>query len=205
VERPGLAYLLIVAAIVLLAIARVMLGRNRRLDGWFAFLHKVEVGVITLLLFALVFFGCLQIVLRNFFHSGLVWADPMMRHIVLWLGCLGGVMATSKMRHINIDVLSRLLPERFKSVRARVVNLATAVASSVLGLAALKLVIDERAFGEKDFLNIDIWVLQLILPIAFFTISYRSLCNVLTAKREKAVHWEADLEAGGESKPVTEP
>ena len=202
-ERPGLAYFLIVTAIVLLAVARVMLQKHRKLDGWFSFLHRVEVAVIALLLFALIFFGCLQIVLRNFFHSGLVWADPLMRHIVLWLGCLGGVMATSKMRHINIDILTRLLPQQLQGIRDRIVNLATALATSVLGLAALKLVVDERMFGEKDFLGIDVWMLQLILPVAFFMICYRSLCNVLTARREKAVHWEADFESG-DSEAVTE-
>ena len=58
----------------------------------------------------LIILGGLQIILRNVFHSGLLWADPLMRHIVLWLGCLGAALATTSARHINIDVFSRALP-----------------------------------------------------------------------------------------------
>lgn len=198
-ERTGLVYSLIVITIVILAFVRVLLVKKRRLEGLFAFLNRIEVGLIALLLFALIFFGILQIVLRNFFHSGFIWADPLMRHIVLWLGCLGGVMATSKMRHINIDVLTRVLPERLQGVRDRIVNLTTAIATSVLGIAALRLVVDEKAFGEEAFLGLDVWMLQTILPVAFFVICYRSLCNAMTARREKPVHWEADFQATDEA------
>ena len=200
-ERPGLAYGLILAAIFFLALARVLLHRKRTLEGFFSFLGRVEVAVVALLLFSLIFFGCLQIVLRNFFHSGIVWADPLMRHVVLWLGCFGGMMATSKMRHINIDVLTRVLPERFQGARDRIVNLVTALATSVLGFAALKLVIDERAFGETDFLGIGVWQLQTILPIAFFVISYRSLVHVMSPRKEIASHWETDFADAASTSP----
>ncbi|MEJ2722735.1 MAG: TRAP transporter small permease subunit [bacterium] len=108
VERPLLVYILIAVGILLLAVLRAYLKKRSRLEGFFRFTGWVEVGFIALLLFALIFFGCLQIVLRNFFHTGLIWADPLMRHIVLWLGCMGAVLATSRMRHISIDIFTRL-------------------------------------------------------------------------------------------------
>ena len=164
--------------------------RTSRLKSLFRFLGGVEITVIALLLASLVFFGCLQIVLRNFFHRGIIWADPLMRHTVLWLGCLGAALATRKMRHINIDVFTRFLPPAVKTVRDKIVFLATALAASVLGFAALKLVVDEKSFGEKAFLNVDTWLLQAILPVAFFLIAYRSLLNVFAPPRVKPVDWE---------------
>ena len=94
--------------IVVAAITRTALHRRDKLEGFFRSVGRLEVGVITVLLIALVLLGCMQIVLRNFFHSGIIWADPLMRHLVLWLGCLGAALATTRVRHINIDVFSRL-------------------------------------------------------------------------------------------------
>jgi TRAP-type C4-dicarboxylate transport system permease small subunit len=155
------------------------------MEALFRVLGVVEVGVITLLLCALVLVGCMQIFLRNFFHSGILWADPLMRHIVLWLGCLGAALATTRIRHINIDVFSRLIPRRQKGIRRAVVYTATAIAAFFLGVAALRLVADERAFGDIAFGTVKTWVLQTVLPFCFFVISYRSLVNLFTGRESE--------------------
>ncbi|MFQ5512667.1 MAG: TRAP transporter small permease [Candidatus Krumholzibacteriia bacterium] len=189
-ERPVLVYTLIVAGILALALVRTFLEKTQRWKRAFRWAACAEMAFITMLLAALIVFGCLQIVLRNFLHRGIIWADPLMRHIVLWLGCAGGVMATSRIRHISIDVLTRVLPERLHGFRDKVVYLATAVAASVLGMATLKLVIDEKAFGDKAFLNVDVWLMQSVLPVAFFLISYRSLLNMFLSRKAKPIDWE---------------
>ena len=193
-EHPILIYAIVVVGVVLAALVRTYLAAKSRAKQFFEFLHFVEIGIITLLLAALVFFGCLQIVLRNFFHRGIIWADPLMRHTVLWLGCLGGVYATSKMRHISIDVLTRFLPKKAKVVRDRAVYLATSAVAVMLGFAALKLVLEEKSYGEKEFLNIPTWVLQAILPAAFLLISYRCLLNALRPPDVTPIDWEGAIE-----------
>jgi TRAP-type C4-dicarboxylate transport system permease small subunit len=173
---------LIAAAIIFLAVLRAVLHRRRRLEAFFRFLQRLEEGVIALLLGSLVILGGTQIVLRNFFHSGLLWADPLMRHVVLWLGCLGAAAATSEVRQIHIDVLTRLLPERAKPARRVVVYTATAAAAFALGVAALRLVVDEHAFGDVAFGGLPIWILQTVLPLSLFLISYRTLFNMLIGR-----------------------
>lgn len=189
-KPPILIYFLVASGIVLAALVRVYLDKKSRLKRFFGFLGLLEIGILALLLATLVSLGCLQIVLRNFFHRGIIWADPMMRHIVLWLGCLGGAYATTKMRHIGIDVLTRFLPKKARAVRDRVVYLATAGVAVMLGFAALKLVLEEKSFGEKDFLNIDTWLLQVILPAAFLLIAYRCLVNTIRPPEVKPIDWE---------------
>jgi TRAP-type C4-dicarboxylate transport system permease small subunit len=103
----------------------------------------------------------------------------MMRHIVLWLGCLGAALATARLRHINIDVFSRLLHGKTLAARNAVIHGVTAVAAFVLAIAALRLVIDERDFGDAAFLGMDTWMLQVVLPFAFLLITYRALVNLL--------------------------
>jgi TRAP-type C4-dicarboxylate transport system permease small subunit len=105
-----------------------------------------------------------------------------MRHIVLWLGCLGAALATTRVRHINIDVFTRIVPPRFKPIRRAAVYSATAIAAYVLGIAALRLVVDEREFGDVALGSIKTWVLQIVMPYAFFVISYRSLLNLFVGR-----------------------
>jgi TRAP-type C4-dicarboxylate transport system permease small subunit len=185
-----LAYLGIVLGILILALVRALLDKRPKWRAFFGFLGRVEVAVIGLLLGALIVFGCLQIFLRNVFHSGIIWADPLMRHIVLWLGCLGGATATARIRHISIDIFSRFLPGPLQAFRDRIIYLATALVSSVLGMAALRLVAQEKEFGEQAFLNVDVWVLQIVIPFAFFLITYRSLLNAFLGRKAKPLDWE---------------
>ena len=196
-----LAYFGVVLGILILAVIRAYLDKRPKWKAFFAFLGGAEVTVIALLLGALIFFGCLQIFLRNVFHSGIIWADPLMRHIVLWLGCLGGAMATTRIRHISIDIFSRFLPGPLHAFRDKIVYLATALVSSILGMAALRLVIDEKEFGERAFLNIDVWMLQMIIPFAFFLIAYRSLLNTFLGRKARPLDWEEGPGAKGVSEP----
>ncbi len=166
------------AVLVVLAIFRSFLIRRKKLKSVFKFLGQVELGILGLLLGTLIVLGGLQIILRNFFHSGILWADPLMRHIVLWLGCLGAALATTSAQHINIDVFSRLLPDNLKPLRRSLVYGATAVATFILGVSAWRLVLDEKLYGDIAFSSVPVWTLQLILPVAFFLISYRSLVNL---------------------------
>jgi TRAP-type C4-dicarboxylate transport system permease small subunit len=72
-------------------------------------LHRFEDGLIAFLVLLLVVLAGAQIVLRNFFDSGLPWADPVLRALVLWTGLLGALAAVREDKHISLDVLSRLL------------------------------------------------------------------------------------------------
>lgn len=170
--------LLWAVALVALAGCRALLIRHGKLERLFSALGWVEVSILGLMLGTLIVLGGFQIVLRNFFHGGVLWADPLMRHIVLWLGCLGAALATTSARHINIDIFSRLLPEGIKPLQRSAVFGATALATFTLGMAAWRLVVDERSYGDIAFASVPVWVLQLVLPVAFFMISYRSLVNL---------------------------
>ena len=100
-------------------------------------------------------------------------------------GCVGGSLATAKLKHINIDVFTRLIPDKFRPARRWVVYGATGAAAFVLGIAALGLVINERAFGDVAFLSVQVWVLQTVLPITFFLIAYRSFVNLLLGRESE--------------------
>ena len=50
-----------------------------------------------------------QIVLRELFSTGFVWADELIKLMVLWLAMVGSIAASRDDRHIRIDALARLI------------------------------------------------------------------------------------------------
>ena len=165
-----------------LAVVRAALENRGRGRALFAAAGQAEVLFVALLIFTLVALGATQIVLRNFFNSGLMWAEPLMRHIVLWLGACGAALASARVRHISVDALTRLLPARHGRARRVIVYGATALAAWLLVIATARLVADERAFGEVAFLGVRTWVAQLILPGAFALITYRTILGILLGR-----------------------
>ena len=103
------------------------------------------------------------------------------------------------MRHINIDVFGRLLPAPLKPWRRAVIYTATALAAYVLGVAALRLVLDERDFGEAAFGAVQTWALQTVLPWSFLVIAYRSLVNVFLGREA-----ESETTAAAAAREATE-
>jgi TRAP-type C4-dicarboxylate transport system permease small subunit len=70
-------------------------------------IDRVEHTLVIILLSLMILTAFLQITLRNIFATGLTWADPMVRNLVLWVGFIGAAIATKEGKHINMDVFSQ--------------------------------------------------------------------------------------------------
>ena len=127
----------------------------------------------------MIFLASLQIFMRILFDSGLVWADPLLRHLVLWVGMLGAALATRYGKHITIDVFSHLLPIRGVFWLNLFLNLFAAVVCAFLTWAAFLFIKNELAFGSgRELIGIPIWVWNLIFPFAFALMSVRFSAKV---------------------------
>lgn len=128
-------------------------------------------GLLCLLLVVMIVLACLQIGLRTFFSGGLLWIDPLLRFLVIWCGLLGAVVATREKKHIAIDVVGYLAPERAKPWIGLCLDLFSSLVSSLLTWAACIFVRNEFLFGGRPLLGIPGWVWNLIFPLAFLLIT----------------------------------
>ena len=148
-------------------------------------LARFESFTLVALLFFMLGLAFLQVVLRNVFHSGFVWADILNRYIVLWVGFLGASLATYHHRHIAIDALYRFLPESMKAYARIVTNFLSLIVTLLLLYAAWSVVTDLRVFGEQiESLGISTWYMILIVPIAFCLIAFRFFLIIAQAVTE---------------------
>lgn len=151
---------------------------NNKLDSSYfkqvqAFLYRIENGILVVLLLSMLAMAVLQIVLRNLFESGIIWGDILVRILLLWVGLAGAMVASRRGNHINIDILSRYLPERAGSIVKSAVEFFTAAVCSVAAFYTLKFVKIEFEDGGMAFAQVPIWVCEAIIPIAFIVIALR--------------------------------
>jgi TRAP-type C4-dicarboxylate transport system permease small subunit len=130
-------------------------------------LTRFEGYVLITLLFIMVVMAFLQVVLRNLFSSGILWADIFLRHLLLWLGFLGAAIATSENRHINIDALRRFFSKRMRSAVEVLTDSFAAVICFMLAKASWTFVQGEIADRRVLFGDIPSWYAQVIIPIGF--------------------------------------
>ena len=130
-------------------------------------LTRFEGYVLITLLFIMVVMAFLQVVLRNLFSSGILWADVFLRHLLLWLGFLGAAIATSENRHINIDAVRRFLSKRMRSAVEVLTDSFAAVVCFMLARASWTFVQGEITDHRVLFGDIPSWYAQVIIPVGF--------------------------------------
>jgi len=138
-----------------------------------ATIHRIENGILVLLLVAMIALAGSQITLRNLFDSGIGWADPLLRVLVLWVGMFGAMIATQQDKHIRIDLLSRYLAPAWRRRTARLNNLFSTVVCALLTWHSGRFVYHEWQDGATLLGDIPVWLAESILPIGFAVIALR--------------------------------
>jgi len=136
-------------------------------------IDRVEQFLLVTFLSFMILIAFLQIVLRNFFFTGLDWGDSLLRNLVLWVGFIGATLATKEGKHINIDIVSRWLPSLGKNIVTLIIHLFSFSICCLLTYAALKFIKNEVQMENMTFLNIPAWIPEMILPITFSLMTFR--------------------------------
>ncbi len=141
-------------------------------------LAAVENSMIVALVTIMVIMAFTQVLLRNFFDSGILWGDIFLRHLVLWVGFIGASLATRDEKHISIDALSRLASLRVLPYVKFITDVATITVCIILANAGYKFVASEKAantilFKVTGLGDMPAWIFQLIIPLGFGLIAFR--------------------------------
>jgi TRAP-type C4-dicarboxylate transport system permease small subunit len=150
-----------------------MIRVEDRASRFLRIVNRVEDSILLGLFTGMIGFAIGQIILRNFFGTGISWADPLLRILVLWVGLAGAMVATRLDNHIAINVFSRYLPPRARHGARALVDVFTAGVCALIAWHAARFVALERSYGTIAFGQVPSWVTELILPLAFAVIALR--------------------------------
>ena len=144
--------------------------RNARLQNINAFLGKIETGFLCLIIAMMIGLAILKIVMRYVFSTSLLWSDIMLQHLTLWLCFFGAALATCERRHISIDVLSRILPEKMTRWTNLVIDGAALVVIAILAYYGFRFLIDEQTSEAVLIGTVPLWWAKTIIPYGFVLI-----------------------------------
>ncbi len=157
-----------------------MIKFSRLLD----ILRRLEDGLMLMLLLGMIVLACLQIFIRNAFGIGWLWADPVLRVLLLWLALLGAMAASRHDKHMSIHILSNWLGSR----PLHAIKIFTALFAAVIcGITAYYsgwFVLDEYQYSTAEVAGIRGWWVELIMPLAFSVMAVRFGMHAVHALRK---------------------
>ncbi|MFZ9037354.1 MAG: TRAP transporter small permease [Gammaproteobacteria bacterium] len=145
------------------------------MQSWNQRLHRVEDALLVVLLSAMILLASTQILLRNFFDSGFVWIDPILRVLVLWLGLIGATVASRYNKHIRIDLLSRYFERNTHRLIQSVVGQVSAWTCLLVAWHGFRWIHLDYQDGLTSFAGIPAWMLEVVIPVTFTLIGLRYL------------------------------
>jgi C4-dicarboxylate transporter DctM subunit len=136
-------------------------------------LATIENALGSLAMLAMVILPLAEIVFRRATGQGLPGSGPIVQHLTLWVGFLGAAMAARDGKLLAL-VTGTFLPVGIWRRSADILAAAFGACSAViLAWGGYQMVLIERQAGTTIGADIQAWVAQLVLPIAFALIAVR--------------------------------
>ncbi len=136
-------------------------------------INTFEDGLLVVILSSMIIFAVYQIIARNLFGEGVVWIDPLLRTLVLWVGLSGAVVATRTDNHIRIDIFAKYFPPSMLKYVQRIAYLFTLIVCLLIAWHAARFVYSEYEYGTIAFSGVPAWLTASIIPISFSLIAFR--------------------------------
>lgn len=133
---------------------------------------RIEAWAVVAISLLMVLFPTVETILRRF-HVALPGSAEYTRHLTLWIGFIGALIATATEKHLALSTID-LLPEGRPRIAARIYgHFVSAAVSAILGYASLKLVLVSRASIDTLPGGIPKWWSELIMPAALAVMAVR--------------------------------
>ncbi len=147
--------------------------------------NAFEDGLLVIILTSMIIFAVYQIIARNLFGEGIVWIDPLLRTLVLWVGLSGAVVATRTDNHIRIDVFTKYFPTHLLKHIQRIAYIFTISVCLLIAWHAARFVLSEYEYGTIAFSGVPAWITALIIPVSFTLMAVRYILLFISPYERK--------------------
>jgi TRAP-type C4-dicarboxylate transport system permease small subunit len=142
------------------------------------YLRFVESGLLVGMLAAMIFLAAYQVIARNFFDSGIVWGDSLVRVLVLWITLLGAMVASRNDTHIRMDLVSQFIDAPRRILMRRFGSAFTCVICAAFAWYSFEFVRSEFEYEEVAFGQVPAWLCEAIMPVGAGVMCLRYFLHV---------------------------
>ncbi len=149
-------------------------GLADRLERWGT---AAENAALVILLGALMLLAVGQIVMRVFFSFGFIWADELVKLLVLWIALVASIAASRSDRHLRIDMLSHFVAAKYARFPRLIVDAFAAFMCGVLAWQSWRYLQLTIEFEDTVLVDLPAWIAYGLLPLSFGLMCYRFLVS----------------------------
>ena len=159
-----------------------MIATIEKVEHWIA---KIETALLAFVVGLMVVLAFVEVVLKLSGH-GIPQLAQFNRYLVIWVGFLGGTVASYQARHINIDVVTKFVKSRTaKRVIAIAVNASAMFLAFLLmaiGISYLSDMIDADKVGFVGFgIPFKDWWFAVVIPFGLGLMGFNFLARTIYA------------------------
>jgi len=154
-------------------------------------LTRIERLLASTLVFILTLLVVMDVGARELYQTGIPWAQKGAVYMMIWSGFLGAILVTHKVEHLRPEIADKIWKGPLKSFYLRFHNFLVFLFTAAMAWYSVQYVIESKSFGDVNVvLGIKMWILQLIIPYTFTSMSLRYLYFIVfpREKNPEAVH-----------------
>lgn len=150
-----------------------MIKENR----WMKIFEAIETntGIIILIIMSLLVI--VQVFSRYLFNYSFVWAEELVRYLMIWMVMIGAALVQAKNDHIRIDFFPLMLNPKGRIILETVFRLFTLIFLTILLVKGVKLANFNKMF-ESSGLRISMFWPMLAIPVGAFLITIYTVINL---------------------------
>ena len=150
----------------------------KNLRGIFGWLEVLENNLCRVLLVIMSIIVVVQVFSRYLFNYSFVWAEELVRYLMIWMVMLGAARVQSMNAHIRIDFFPMLAGPRGRRLMDVVFRLCTLTFLTIILVKGVKVASFNRLF-ESSGLRISMLWPTLAIPVGAFLIILYTLKGLL--------------------------
>jgi TRAP-type C4-dicarboxylate transport system permease small subunit len=161
------------------------------MDKVLGVLTVVEKIIASVLVFVLTVFVVMDVAAREIYQTGIPWAQKGAVYMMIWAGFIGAILVTQKVEHLRPEIADKFWTGKLKPFYLRMQNFFIFCFTSSMAYYSILYVLESKEFGDKNvILDISMWILQIVIPYAFTSMSLRYLYFIFCPKEKdpQAVH-----------------
>lgn len=149
-------------------------------------LRRIEVALVCASLGLMVGLKFADVLLRKTGHGGIPAFAVAVQHLVLWVGMLGATLATAERKHLSLEVLTSVIPSRWRRPSQIAVAAASVFVCALLAYVAWRWIgvrVRPRQVVLFTLPILDLplrrWWSLAVIPVAFAVMAFRFLLQML--------------------------
>lgn len=148
--------------------------------------EKISTYLAVSFLLGLVFLSFIQVILRNVFSVAFNIIEVIMRNAVLWITFFGALLASTRGKHISIDILPIILERKKLNKTLKALNFLINLIVTLIGLIftyiSIKFIVMEIESGTYIGGLFPAWISEIIIPVGFFLLSLTFFLKLLDSE-----------------------